>query len=107
MSQQQLEYIEKQYVEGNVPQVSTIFDLFEDATNNADVNDIINYEFSPQEDNAKYYQDCVNTLTSYGLLLKQEELSRRLRQTSDNNEKMEIARELQKLISKRKGLQKC
>ena len=98
------EYIEKQYVEGNVPKVSTIFDLFEDATNNSDVNDIINYEFSPQEDNAKYYQDCVNTLTSYGLLLKQEELSRRLRQTSDNNEKMEIARELQKLISKRKGL---
>ena len=100
-------YIEEQINQGNTAKVSTIFDLFEDIENNSDVNDIINYEFNSLEDNEKYYNDCCNTLISYGLLLKQEELSQKLREAKDNNEKMEIAKELQNLISKRKGLKLC
>ena len=75
-----------------------------DVEDNSDVNDIVNYEFAVLEDNEQYYADCVKTLMSYGLMAKQDELMKKLNETKDNNEKLAIAKELQILITKRKGL---
>ncbi len=97
------EYIESQLSSGNVPKVSSIFDMF-NVEDNADVYDIVNYEFIEQEDNEKYYKDCYTTLVSYGLLLKQDEITKKLKETKDNSEKLLLAKELQELITKRKGL---
>ncbi len=97
------DYIKAQYDSNNVPKVSSLFDMF-DVEENSDVYDIANYEFNPLEDNEKYYSDCTNTLISYGLLIRQEKITKRLRETKDNNERMILAKELQELITKRKGL---
>lgn len=97
------DYIVEQKNNGNVPKVSAVFDMF-DVEDNSDVNDIVNYEFAILEDNEQYYNDCLKTLISYGLMAKQEELMKKLNETKDNNEKLEIAKELQTLITKRKGL---
>jgi hypothetical protein len=97
------DYIKLQYDNNNVPKVSSLFDMFE-VEDNSDVYDIANYEFNPLEDNEKYYNDCMTTLVSYGLLVRQEEVTNRLKETKDNNERMRLAKELQELITKRKGL---
>jgi len=97
------DYIKDQYDSGNVPKVSSLFDMFE-VEDNSDVYDIANYEFNSLEDNEQYYKDCTNTLISYGLLIRQEEVTNRLKETKDNNERMMLAKELQDLITKRKGL---
>ncbi len=97
------EYIESQTSMGNVPKVSSIFDMF-DVDNNSDVYDIVNFEFDPREDNDKYYRDCVATLISYGLLVKQNEIRTSLDNTSDMQLKMELTKQLQEIITKRKGL---
>ena len=97
------DYIKSQYDNNNVPKVSSLFDMF-DIEENADVYDIANYEFNALEDNEQYYNDCVSTLVSYGLLVRQEEVTNRLKETKDNDERMRLAKELQDLITKRKGL---
>ncbi len=96
------EYIEEQLSIGNVPKVSSVFDMF-NVDDNSDVYDVVNFEFNPMEDNEKYYNDCVSTLASFGLLMQQEELTKRLKETKDNNERLQLAKELQALIMKRKG----
>jgi len=97
------EYIESQYLSGNVPKVSSLFDMF-NVEDNADVYDIVNFDFIEQEDNEKYYKDCFKTLVSYGLLIKQDEVTKKLKETKDNSDKLLLAKQLQELITKRKGL---
>lgn len=97
------EYIEEQSNNGNIPKISSIFDMF-NVEDNSDVYDVVNFEFIKAEDNEKYFQDCAKTLISYGLMSKQDELSRKLKEAIDNDERLKIAKEIQDLIMKRKGL---
>lgn len=60
------DYIKEETDAGRTPIVSKIYDMFDDTDNNAEVNELIEYgESIPTvQDNADYYNDCVNVILS-------------------------------------------
>ena len=60
------DYIKEETDAGRTPIVSKIYDMFDDTDNNTEVNELIEYgESIPTvQDNADYYNDCVNVILS-------------------------------------------
>ena len=66
------DYIKEETNAGRTPIVSKIYDMFDDTDNNAEINELIEYgEAIPTvQDNADYYNDCMNVILSS--ILKKE-----------------------------------
>ena len=96
------EYIEKMNKEGKTPIVSALFDMF-DVEDNKEIYDIINYEFSAENDNLDYYEDCIKYLVKVGLEGKLQEISRALTAETDLDKRRQLSKETQMIILKLKG----
>ena len=92
-------YIKMCKAENKQPIISSIFDMF-DVENNYDVRDIIAYEFNKTCDNEKFFEDCVNSIISYGLKKEQDELLKRIKESRDLDERKVLTAELNKIIKK-------
>ncbi len=66
------DYIKEETNAGRTPIVSKIYDMFDDTDNNTEINELIEYgEAIPTvQDNADYYNDCMNVILSS--ILKKE-----------------------------------
>ena len=95
------DYIINENNNNRKPIVSKLFDMF-DVENTPDVNDIVNFTFVDGEDNAKYYQDCIYILKSTGSYNLKEELTKRLQNSKDSNERNEILKQLSLLVKEKK-----
>ena len=60
------DYIKEESDAGRTPIVSKIYDMFDDTDNNTEINELIEYgESIPLvQDNADYYNDCMNVILS-------------------------------------------
>ncbi len=66
------DYIKEETNAGRTPIVSKLYDMFDDTDNNTEINELIEYgEAIPTvQDNADYYNDCMNVILSS--ILKKE-----------------------------------
>lgn len=96
------EYIVDVYNKNEKPIVSHLFDMFDDAENNATIMGIVNYIFNELGDNEKYYLDCVKILVKNGLTIRQESLMEQLHKTTDTDERRNILKEIQLITSELK-----
>ena len=76
--------------------------MFDNAENNAVIMGLVNYIFNDLGDNETYYLDCVKVLTKSGLEIRKEKLMEQLNKTTDMDEKKNILREIQLIISELK-----
>ena len=93
------EYIVEVYNKNEKPIVSHLFDMFENAENNVAIMGLVNYIFNDLGDNEKYYLDCVKVLTKSGLEIRKEKLMEDLNKTKDMDEKRNILREIQLIMT--------
>ena len=92
------EYVEESKNSGSDYGVGALFEMF-DVENNPDINSIIGFEISQQEDNENIYSDCVKTLIKSGLSMRQQILTDKLSQTTNEEEKREIKMQMLSIIN--------
>lgn len=99
------EYIETSYKQGKKPIVSAVFDMF-DVNNNLPIESIVNYQFNEGQENRNYYDDCVKTLCSSGLAMKQKRLTQQIMGTKDIDERKRLAGELNEITLRISNIKK-
>lgn len=83
--------------------ISSLFDLF-DVQNNPDIQKVINFNFSPFQDNKKvYFHECLGKITLTSLKDRQDELAKLFKSESDLSKRREIAQELNKITKEIKN----
>lgn len=92
-------YIDDKKKLGEKVIVSNLFDIF-NVENNKPVKDLIDYIFIDNEDNENYYKDCVKTLVVSGLTTKQKELSQKISQAIDAQERKDLITDLSEITKK-------
>ena len=73
--------------------ISTLFDSF-DVDNEPNLKDIIDYNFNFVKNNAEYYDECIWKIRENYLKNLIKELSNKFNQSSDNTQRLEIAKEI-------------
>ena len=95
------EYIENCYNSGQRPIISSLYTYF-DIENNKDLSDLISFEILESDDNEIYYKDCVRTFVEIGLKQRQLDIIRKVRETSDMEERRKLTKELNDITLKLK-----
>ena len=95
------EYIENCYNSGQRPIISSLYTYF-DIENNKDLSDLISFEILESDDNEIYYKDCVRTFVEIGLKQRQLDIIKKVRETSDMEERRKLTKELNDITLKLK-----
>lgn len=95
------EYIEGCYAKGERPIISSLYTYF-DVENNKDLSDLISFEILSSDDNEIYYKDCVKTFVDIGLKQRQLDIIKKVRETSNMEERKKLTKELNDITIKLK-----
>lgn len=95
------EYVENCYHNGQRPIISALYTYF-DVENNKDLSDLISFEILETDDNEVYYKDCVKNFVDIGLKQRQLDITRRVRDTKDMEERKKLIKELNDITLKLK-----
>ncbi|MBQ9792899.1 MAG: DNA primase [Clostridia bacterium] len=90
------DFVVNSYNQNKPYTISSLFDVF-DVDNNADIKEIIDYDFSVYPDKETYFDECYNKITLINLKQKQEDLTQRFKTETDLDKRREIANELYKI----------
>lgn len=99
------QYVEDNKTSGENYRIGALFEMF-DVENNPDINSIVGFEITSQEDNELVYNDCVKTLIKSGLSMRQQMLTEKLNETSNEDEKREIKMQMLSIINQLNKLKK-
>lgn len=96
------DYIENEYKNNRKPIISTIFNMFDDVENTADVYDVVNFDFVEGEDNKKHFDDCLSILKKTGIDVRIDELMSELAKCKDESERKNLMLQIQNLVKEKK-----
>lgn len=90
-------YIERELNADRKPIIGTLFSMF-DVDQNSDVDELINYQFSPDLDTSKYYESCIACLVNITREKRKSQILEELKNVTDLSERKNLINELNQII---------
>ena len=69
-----------------------------DVDQNSDVDELINYQFSPDLDTSKYYESCIACLVNITREKRKSQILEELKNVTDLSERKNLINELNQII---------